>query len=1021
MLARLIDAAIRLRGPILGLCLLLLAYGGWRLSQAGLDIFPEFAPKQVVIQTEAPGLIATQVEQRLTQVLENTLGGLAGLRQLRSESIAGLSVVTAVFDDDMDLYRARQQVSERLATVATRLPAGIQPPQVVPLSSSSATVLTLGLTGADRLTLRDFVDWTLVPRLLAVQGVADVNVFGGGRRQLQIRLDPERLARHGLGLNQVLDRLRHQLRRQGLGFVTTPNQRLALTLPLDRNLEARLRRLPVAPPLTLGQLATLAWGEAPPISAAQVGGERGLVLMVIGQYGANTLTVSRRVEQVLADFRPLLAKQGITLHPRLFRPADYIERSIRSLGAHLLAGAVLVVAVLYAFLADWRSALICTLAIPLSLLGAALVLVEAGVNLNIMVLGGLTIALGEVVDDAIIDTENLFRRLRENRLAPNPRPLHEVVLESALEVRGSVVYATFIVALVFVPLLTLGGVAGRLFAPLGVAYILAILASLAVALTVTPALGYLLLGSQSRPRQAPLSRWLQCRYRDLLQAVLARPRWLFAAAALLCLGVLASLPALGGRFLPELREGHFIVHTASLPGTSLTASPQLGRRLTEAFLAIPGVVSVSQWAGRAERGADTYGSHYSEYEVQLRPLSGPGQQAVLERLQAILERFPGIAYEANTFLTERVDETLSGYTAPVVVNLYGPRLAVLDRLAAEVAAQMARIPGAREIRIRAQTALPQLEIDPDPEALARFGLSPADLATALRSFQGLALGETFVGNRAFPVTAILPAALRHDPTAPERLPLAAPDGTLVRLGEVARIRQVEGRYNLIHRSAQRLQVVTADPAGDLDTFLDRLRRRVLEEIDFPPGYAPEFTGAAVQQRQARRELLVHALVAGVGVLLLIQVAVGSWRHTLLTLANLPFALVGGVLAAWVSGGIVSVGSMVGFVTLFGITVRNAIMLIAHYRRLVTVAGRPWNAATALEGAADRLPAVLMTALVTALAMLPVAWGSDNPGREIMGPMAAIIIGGLLSSTALTLLLLPPLLLRYGRFLPSSTR
>ncbi|BCX89540.1 hypothetical protein MIN45_P1913 [Methylomarinovum tepidoasis] len=1015
MLARLIDAAIRLRGPILGLCLLLLAYGGWRLSQAGLDIFPEFAPRQMVIQTEAPGLTATQVEQRLTQLLENALGGLAGLRQLRSESIAGLSVITAVFEDDVDLYRARQQVSERLATVAPRLPAGIQPPQVVPLSSSSATVLTLGLTGADRLTLRDFVDWTLVPRLLAVPGVADVNVFGGGRRQLQIQLDPQRLARHGLGLNRVLDRLRRQLQRQGLGFVTTPNQRLILTLPLDREIEARLRHLPIVPPLTLRQLATLTWGEAPPISAAQVNGERGLVLMVIGQYGANTLTVSRRVEQVLADFQPLLAKQGITLHPRLFRPADYIERSLRSLGLHLLIGAVLVVAVLYAFLADWRSALICTLAIPLSLLSAALVLVEAGVNLNIMVLGGLTIALGEVVDDAIIDTENLFRRLRLNAQAAMPRPVHQVVLESALEVRGSVVYATFIVALVFVPLLTLGGVAGRLFAPLGVAYILAILASLAVALTVTPALGYLLLGQRRQPRQAPVSAWLQRHYRRLLRAVLARPRRVLATAALLCLGVLATLPGLGGRFLPELREGHFIVHTASLPGTSLEASLQLGRRLTEAFLAIPGVVSVSQWAGRAERGADTYGSHYSEYEVHLRPLSGPAQQAVLERLEAVLERFPGIAYEANTFLTERVDETLSGYTAPVVVNLYGPRLAVLDRLAAEVAAQMAQIPGARQIRIRAQTALPQLEIDPDPEALALFGLAPADLVTALQSLQGVTVGETFTGNRAFPVTAILPPMQRHDPTAVAMLPLTAADGRLVRLGDVARIRQVEGRYNLIHRSAQRLQVVTADPTGDLDAFFAELRRRVLTEIDFPPGYAPEFTGAAVQQRQARQALLVHALVAGAGVLLLIQVALGSWRHTLLTLANLPFALVGGVLAAWLGGGIVSVGSMVGFVTLFGITVRNAIMLIAHYRRLVTVEKRPWNAATALDGATDRLPAVLMTALVTALAMLPVAWGSDNPGREIMGPMAAIIIGGLLSSTALTLLLLPPLLLRYGRF------
>ncbi len=1015
MLASLIATAIRLRGAVVGLCVLLLVYGGWRLSQAGLDIFPEFAPKQVVVQTEAPGLTAEQVERQVTQPLENALGGLLDLVQLRSESIAGLSVVTAVFAEDSDLYRARQQVIEHLAGVATRLPRGTGPPLAVPLSSSSATILTVGLTGADLLTLRDFVDWTLVPRLLAVPGVADVNVFGGGRRQLQIRLDPEALQARGIGIDTVTESLSRALRRAGLGFVATPNQRLTLILPLDRNRMERLARLPVVPGVTLGQIATIDWGAAPAISAAQVNGRRGLVLMVIGQYGANTLTVSRAVERVLADFRPLLAKQGITLHPRLFRPADYIERSIRSLGGHLLIGAGLVVLVLYGFMGDWRSALICALAIPLSLLSAALILLEAGVHLNIMVLGGLAIALGEVVDDAIIDTENIFRRLRENRLAAQPRPRHRVVLAASLEVRGSVVYASFIVALVFVPLLTLSGVAGRLFAPLGIAYILAILASLGVALSMTPALGYLLLG-RCRTEMSPLLRWLQRHYRRWLARLQSRPGLALGSALAVCLLTLVSLPGLGGRFLPDLREGHFIVHTASLPGTSLATSLHLGRRLTETFLGIPGVVSVSQWAGRAERGADTYGSHYSEYEVRLKPLSGPAQQGVLERLRAALQRFPGIAFEANTFLTERIEETLTGYTAPVVVNLYGPELAVLDRLARQTAELMAEIPGAREIRIRAQASLPQLEIDPDPDALARWGLDPGRLGTAVETaFRGRTVGETFIGNRTFPISVILPESWRRDPESLKRLPLQTPDGHLVALGRLARIRQTEGRYNLLHRSAQRLQVVTANPEGDLDRFLSELRRRILTEIDFPPGYAPQFTGSAVEQKQVRRQLLFHALLAAVGVLILIYVALGSWRHTLLTLLNLPFALVGGVAAVWWSGGIVSVGSMVGFVTLFGITVRNAIMLIAHYRHLVTVEGSPWGPETAVRGAGERLPAVLMTALVTALAMLPVAWSSDNPGREIMGPMAAIIIGGLISSTVLTLLILPTLLVKWGKF------
>ncbi len=1016
MLVTLIESSIRLRGAVVGLCLVLFFYGGWRLSQAGLDIFPEFSPKQVIIQTEAPGLTAEQVERRITQTIENSLGGLLGLTDLRSESIAGLSVVTAIFDDGVRLQSARQQITERLATLASKLPVGTGPPLAVPLSSSSATVLTLGLSGKDLLTLRDFVDWTLVPRLLAIPGVADVNIFGGGRRQLQIRLDPEKLLRHQLGINTALEKIEDSLQVYGLGFLATPNQRLELTLNGGHFPLARIRRLALSPSLTLDQVAEIDWGQSPPFSAAQVGGDRGLVLMVIGQYGANTLTVSRAVEKVLEDFLPLLARQGISLHPRLFRPADYIERSIRSLGGHLLIGAGLVVIVLYGFLGDWRSALICTLAIPLSLLTAALVLMESGVNLNIMVLGGLAIALGEVVDDAIIDTENIFRRLRENHLCQTSRSPAEIVLRASLEVRGSVVYASFIVALVFVPLLTLSGVAGRLFAPLGSAYILAILASLAVALTVTPALGYLLLARRKRHFAPPLPQTLQRRYTRVLAWSLRHQKSVWGSALVLCLVAFGSLPALGGRFLPELREGHFIVHTASLPGTSLSVSLQLGERLTQSFLKIPGVVSVSQWAGRAERGADTYGSHYSEYEVHLEPLSGMGQQEVLERMRIILDRFPGIAFEANTFLTERIDETLSGYTAPVVVNLYGPEIGTLDRLAHEVAEMMKSLPGARDVRIRSQTALPRLAVEPDLDAMALWGVTQGTLSRILHiGYAGQKVGESYQGNRVFPVTVILPEKLRADLSSLSRLPVETPEGQLLPLENLVRVRLEEGRYNYLHHSAQRLQVVTANPSGDLDSFSDQLRKKVLSQITFPPGYAPEFTGAAVEQRHSKSQLIVHALLAGAGVLLLIYIAIGSWRHTLLTLVNLPFALIGGIAAVWLDGGIVSVGSMVGFVTLFGITVRNAIMLISHYRRLVVDEKFMWNTATAIQGASERLPAVLMTATVTGLAMLPVAWGSDNPGREIMGPMSAIIIGGLISSTILTLLLLPTLLLRWARF------
>ena len=465
------------------------------------------------------------------------------------------------------------------------------------------------------------------------------------------------------------------------------------------------------------------------------------------------------------------------------------------------------------------------------------------------------------------------------------------------------------------------------------------------------------------------------------------------------------------------------MHTTALPGTSLDESLRMGGNVTQAFLAIDGVRSVSQWAGRAERGADTYGSHYSEYEVALEPMSGPRQQAVLEALREVLAAHAGWSFEANTFLTERIDETISGYTAPVVVNLFGRDLEALDRTGAEIAALAARVPGARNVRLRAAHTTPNVSIALDPARLARHGVSAADaLAAVEAAYAGHELGEIHRGNRRVPVTMMLPAATRARVDALAELVVARHASGAVTLGDVATIRQTAGRYNVLHRDGQRLQVVTAEVAGrDLGGFLEELRERVLAEIAFDEGMHAEFTGAAVEQASARRELVLHALVCTVGVLLLILMAVGRLRYLLLILFNLPFSLLGGVLAVMLGGGVVSVGSIVGFVTLFGITVRNSIMLVSHYDHLVRVEGAPWNLDTVLRGARERLPAILMTALVTALAMLPLTIDSDNPGREIMGPMAAIIVGGLVSSTLLNLLVMPALLHRYGRFAAGQGR
>lgn len=1029
MLAVIVRFSIRFRGVVVAIACALMIYGGYRLWHTSLDIFPEFSPKLVIIQTESPGLSAGEVEILISQPLENGLSGLVGLESVRSQSIQGLSVVTLTFEEATDLYRARQLVAERMGSIVPALPPGIGPPVIVPLTSSSSTVMTIGLTSETHtlMELRTLVDWTIKPRLLSLPGVADLNVFGGDIRQLQVQVRPDRLERYGLSLRDVVNATGQATGIIGAGFIESANQRITLRTEGQPKSPAELAKIVLShsdgASVTIGDVADVAVGPAPAISGASINAEPGVVVMVIGQYGASTVAVTREVEKVLAEFKTLLAGTGIDLHPDLFRPANYIDASLKNISIHLLIGGFLVVAVLFLFLYNIRSAFISATAIPLSLVSAALVVIELGHSINIMVLGGLAIALGEVVDDAIIDTENIYRRLRENRRREKPRPMHEVVFGASMEVRGSVVYASFIVALVFVPLLTLSGVAGRMFEPLGIAYILAILASLITALTVTPALcTWLLATERLTSGDPPLIAMIKPSYNRVLRVIARRSGLAITSVLAFCAVGIFVLPQLGGGFLPDLREGHYMIHTSGVPGTSIAETLRIGGEITKQVLKIPGVRSMSQWAGRAERGADTYGSHYAEYEVDLEPLSGPEQQRVLDSIRDVLDNVPGLATEVNTFLIERVDETISGYTAPIVVNIFGSDLDLLDRKALEIAAVMEQTKGAADVQLRAPPAMPQLDVRVRLDELAQRGLTPRQVYDALQiAYEGKPIGETYDNNQVVPVSVLLAPELRRDPDSVARLPLVTADGVIIPLSDVADVRHESGRYVVLHEGGQRLQTVTANVVDrDLDSFFGELQQRIHEQVKFPPDVYLEFTGAAVAQAKSREDLIVHSLIAGAGILALLYVAMRRTRNVFLVLVNLPFSLVGGVLAALYTGGVLSLGSLVGFVTLFGITLRNSIMLVSHYQHLVEAEGLPWNLETAIKGSEERLPSILITALVTALAMLPIAVNSDNPGREIMGPMATIIIGGLVSSTILNLLILPSIMLRFGLFKKHET-
>ncbi len=1025
MLATLVRFSINYRGVVIAIAMLLMMYSIYQLSRAGLDIFPEFSPNLIVVQTEAPGYSTQQVEILVTRPIETTLSGLIGIDHVRSESIQGLSIVNIYFEEDTDIYRNRQLVSERLAGLINLLPEGVGPAVPVPMASSSATILTMGVTSSskDMMELRSMVDWNLVPTILSVPGVADVNVFGGDIKQLQIQIDENKLRQYDIGINEVADAAKQATGIFGAGFIENNNQRLSLSLTglpeeIDELAQVVVKHIDGVS-ITLGDVANIDYGAEPTFGAGSILGKEGIVLMVIGQYGANTLNVSNAVEAAIQDLDKIFADNDIKLHPTLFRPANYIERSVSSITGHLLIGGLFVVAVLVIFLFNFRTAFISVMAIPLSLLTAILVLLELGVNLNIMVIGGLAIALGEVVDDAIIDTENIFRRLRQNKLLSNPLPMKEVVYNASMEVRGSVVYASFIVALVFVPLLHLSGITGRLFAPLGMAYILSIMMSLLVALTVTPALCYLLLAKDKLKNiEPPLINILQPYYAKSLTLISRSPYLVIISTILFCLSGLSVLPGVGGQFIPNLREGHYIVHTSSISGTSLQESIRSGNQVSKLFMDIPGVVSVSLWSGRAERGADTFGSHYSEFEVDLdTSLSGSEQQQVLDSIRDTLNNFPGLRYEAHNFLSERIHETISGYTTPIVVNIYGNDLDALDKKATEVAAVMKTIEGASGVQVQSSSPTPLLQIALRLDKLKEHGLAPLEIVNSVKTaFEGLSVAKYQEDNRIFDVVVSLPENKRQTPDDVRHLPIKTAGGLLLPLAEFADIRQQSGRYNILHQDGQRLQSVTSNVVNrDIVSFMNDLEETVFAQVEFSAEIYPEFTGAAIEQAKAKEELIVLSSLVLAIVMMLIYIAIGSFRHVLLMLINLPFALVGGVIAVLITGGGLSVGSLVGFVTLFGITIRNSIMLVSHYQYLVQEEGLPWNLDVAIQGAKERLPSILMTALVTALAMLPIAINSDNPGREIMGPMAAIIIGGLASSTILNLLIMPAIMLKFGRF------
>ncbi len=1030
MLAAIVRFSLRYRIVVLTVAVLLLIYGCFTAKNAKLDVFPDFVPPQVTIETESPGLTAEQVETLVTRPLESALNGLGYQEALRSDSIQGLSVVTVVFKEGTSILAARQLLNERLAAVAGSLPLGVKSPTLSPLTSATMDLLKIGLISDTQSPqeLRRFADLVMEPKLLAVSGVAKATIFGGEVPQWQIRVRPESLAAHGVSLADVVAAAKTASGVRGVGFIDTANQRIVLESEGQIGDAATLgdALLTVTgggTPLRLRDVATVELGHAQKYGDALIMGRPGIMIAMASQYGSNTLDVTTEVEKALDEMRPLLAEKKITLYDHLHRPASFIESSLHHIRISLLLGAVLVTVVLFLFLGQVRTALISLVAIPLSLLTAIVVLSALGISLNTITLGGLAIAIGEVVDDAIIDVENILRRLRENASAPQPRSAISIVFHASLEVRSAVVFATFMVVLVFLPVLALSGLQGSFFSPLAASYILAILASLLVALTVTPALTLLCFPRGPGQERVP---WLQARlrrgYEGLIRWVLPRSSWVIAIVLIGCALCLARIFFFQAEFLPEFREGHFVLSVKALPGTSLAESRRIGAQISAQLLQLPAVATVEEQIGRAAQGEDIFGTHQAEFHVELKPdLPGAQQAKTEDEIRALLTSVPGIQSEVMTFLGDRIGESISGETAPIVVNLFGTDLDALDTDAQRVAGALRSIPGIADVQVKAPPGAPKLLIRLLPRRLAALGLHTTDLLETLEAaFQGTSVGQTYHGNETLDILVTLAEPQRSDLEGVRHLWLSSSDGQKIQLGDVAEVALTTGRFAISHEGARRRQTVTANVSGrNVGAAALDVREKIGHGLKLSPGVYAEFTGEAEAGQAGTRQLMLNSAIVSVGIVLLLFAVLGHWRNLLLVLANLPLALAGGVLAVGLGGGALSMGAMVGFVTLFGISTRNAIMLVSHYSHLVNEEGAEWNVATAIRGASERLAPILMTASVTALGLLPLALGSGEAGREIEGPMAVVILGGLCSSTLLNLLVLPAAAFRWGRFASSK--
>ncbi len=1024
MIDRILRFSLGHRAVVLGLALVLLIWGAWTASRMPVDVFPDLTAPTVTVITEGHGVAPQEMEMRVTFPLEATLNGAPGIRRVRSSTGVGISIVYAEFEWGTDVFRARQIVSEKIQLVRESLPREVEAPFLAPISSIMGEILFLAVT-SDRqsaMEVRTLSDFTLRRRLLGVPGVSQVIVMGGERRQFEVVLRPESLVAYGIRVDEVVGALEATNTNVSAGFVVEGGQEYLVhgvgRVFQPEDVGETLVALRKGDPVLVRHLGEVTVGAALKRGEASYGASPAVVVGIQKQPGSNTLDLTARLDRELDELGAALPA-GMTIQRNVFRQADFIQVAVRNVRRALRDGVILVLVIVLAFLASARASLITAVAIPLSLVTAIVALSFFGATLNTMTLGGMAIAIGELVDDAVIDVENVVRRLRENVLRPgeDQRPALDVVLEASREIRGSIVFATAVVALVFLPLFFLSGVEGRLLAPLGVAYVVSLVASLGVALTVTPALCSLLLprsktiSERSEPR---FGRWLKVRYEPLLTR--ATHRWLpmTAAALVIFLGATLALFATGRAFLPEFREGTLTIAAVTLPGTSLAESDAMGRRIEQILLRHPEIASVARRTGRAELDEHAQGVNAAELDVTLRETKR-GHDAFLEALRKELTLLPGMNITIGQPISHRIDHMLSGTRASVAVKIFGDDLQVLRSLATGVESVMRTVPGVVDLAREQQSDIPFLRVRFDRGAIARYGFRMQDVTRALEVLSGVHVVSQIVeGQATFDLVVRSTAETLRDIEDLRDARITSPSGAIVPLHALAEIERDRGPNEIGREGVQRKLVVSCNVADrDVGSVVRDLRTAIGPRVPLPSGYRIVYGGQFESAGEATRTLLLLGACAILGVLGVLYLAFGSIRDALLVMLNLPLALIGGVVGVYLQGGTLSVASLVGFITLFGIATRNGIMLVSHIRHLVELEGVRDLDEAVTRGARERLVPILMTALAAGLGVVPLALSGGEPGSEIQAPMAVVILCGLLSSTALNMFLVPALYRRFG--------